>query len=111
MLRLPLSKKERGVLNDTSHKSALTMSNADNEEAVHNPSHWDGGNEYGQLQFQSTTLNQQAEKFQVAHQSSAITPTRLVPLLEARRELRDLMRVEAPAGEQVCFTQSDVRRR
>jgi hypothetical protein len=80
MLRLPLSKKERGVLNDTSHKSALTMSNTDNEEAVHNPSHWDGGNEYGQLQFQSTTLNQQAEKLQVAHQSSAITPTRLVPL-------------------------------
>ena len=68
------------MLNDTSHKSVLTMGIADNEEAVHDPSHWGGGNEHGQLQFQITTLNQQPEKFQVAHHRGAVAPAGLVPL-------------------------------
>lgn len=65
-----------------------------------------GGDAHGQLQFQVTALNQQAEKLQVAHHRGAITPACLV-LLPQPEQRGDLMRVEAPAGEQVCFAQRE----
>ena len=63
------------------------------------------------LQFEFAAVNQQAEKFQVAHQSSAITPADLVPLLEARRSEAISCGLKPHEAEQVCFAHSDVQRR
>ncbi|HKV01975.1 MAG TPA: hypothetical protein VJQ26_07610 [Ktedonobacteraceae bacterium] len=86
------------------------MNSIDSEQAVHAIPTRVGGDAHGQLQFQVAALNQQAEKFQVAHEICAIAPAGLIPLPQPEQR-GDLVRVEAPPSEQVCFTQSDVRRR